>query len=147
MAVYGRRRSGNRQLQGFVREMGKVPNELRAEIRPVLRESAQRALQQARRNAWWSSRIPGATRISVGFSKRTPGVALVVNKNKAPHARPYENKGRQGSFRHPVFGDREKWVSQTARPFLHRAAEPWAKEIDADIAKVVDKVSRDIGFK
>lgn len=140
-------KSGNRQLREFVRDFKKVPNDIRREIRPVLRQSAQGPLQQARRNAAWSSRIPGATRISVGFSKRTPGVALVVNKNKAPHARPYENQGKAGSFRHPVFGDRETWVTQPARPFFYEVAKPWAKDIDADIGKVVDRVTRDIGFK
>jgi hypothetical protein len=37
-----------------------------------------------------------------------------------PHARPYEGISQQGStsyFRHPVFGNRENWVSQATRPY------------------------------
>lgn len=139
-------KSGNEQLRDFVRDMGKLPDEIRREIRPVLRRSAQGPLQDARRNASWSSRIPGATRISVGFSKRTPGVALVVNRHKAPHARPYENQGKQGTFRSPVFGNRDKWVDHQARPFLYKAAEPWMDDIDAEVGGVVDKVTREMGF-
>lgn len=138
---------GNAALRDLVADLGKVPNEIRREIRPVLRRSAQPALRRAKENASWSSRIPGATRISVGFSKRTPGVALVVNKNKAPHARAYENDGRPGRFRAPLFGNREQWFSHKARPFLYRAAKPWMDEVDADIGKVVDKVARRAQFK
>lgn len=140
-------KTGNQQFRNLMQDVGKMPNEIRKEIRPVLRRSAQPALSGAKKNASWSSRIPGATRISVGFSKRTPGVALVVNKNRAPHAHAYENKGKPGKFRTPLFGDRSHWVSHTARPFLHKAAEPWMNHIDADVGKVVDKVSRDLGFK
>jgi hypothetical protein len=140
-------KSGNEAFRDLVQEIGKMPNELRKEIRPMLRRSAQPALAAAKQNASWSSRIPGATRISVGFSKRTPGVALVVNKNKAPHARAYEHGGKDGKFRSPVFGNRDNWVSHTARPFLWRAAEPWMNRVDADVGEVVDKVSRDLGFK
>lgn len=143
MAVKG----GNDQLRDLVQDLGKVPNEVRKRIRPVLRRSAQKPLAEARRNASWSSRIPGATRISVGFSKRTPGVALVVNRHKAPHARAYENGGKNGTFRSPVFGNRKKWVNHTARPFLFKVARPWADQVSTDVGEVVDKVARDLGFR
>lgn len=130
-----------------MQDLDKMPNQIRRQIRPVLRRSAQEPLAAVRRSASWSSRIPGATRIAVGFSKRRPGVSLTVNKNKAPHARAYENQGREGRFRSPVFGNRKKWIYHKARPFFFRSVQPWLNKVDADVGEVVDKVSRDLGFR
>jgi hypothetical protein len=139
--------SGIESLQNLIADLGKMPADLRKELRPALRKSAEKPLAQAKLNASWSTRIPGATRLSVGFSKRTPGVALVVNKNKAPHARVYENNGRDGFFRTPVFGNRKKWVSRRARPFLWPAAKPWTEDVNRDIGKAVDDVTKRLGFR
>lgn len=140
-------RTGQQEFKRFAQDLGKIPNEVRRELRPVLRRSAQRPLAEARRNAAWSSRIPGATRISVGFSKRNPNVALVVNKNKAPHARPKENQGKPGTFRSPVFGNRDVWVNHRAQPFLFRAAKPWQDDVDNDIGRAIDAVTRKYKFR
>jgi hypothetical protein len=141
------RLSGVGQLRGFIREVGKMPADLRKELRPALRESAQPALADAKQNAGWSNRIPGATRLSVSFSKRTPGVALTVDRRKAPHARAFEHGGQSGWFRTPVFGNRKVWVRRRARPFLWPAAKPWVENIDADIGRAVDNVTERMGFK
>jgi hypothetical protein len=84
--------------------------------------------------------------VSVGFTKRNPGVAVQTNKNRAPHARPFEHGGMPGTFRHPVFGHTDRWVAQKARPFLAKALEEKAPEAERKIAEVFDKVSRDAGF-
>jgi hypothetical protein len=139
--------SGNRDLKEFRAQFGKFPADIRKQIRPELVKGGRPALSEAKRNASWSSRIPGATRLSVGFSKRTPGAALVVSHTRAPHAHAYENQGKPGTFRSPIFGNRENWATHTARPFLHKAAATWMDEFDADVGKVVDRVSRDMGFK
>lgn len=139
--------SGNKDLKEFRAQFDKFPAEVRKKIRPALVRGGRPALSEAKRNASWSSRIPQATRLSVGFSKRTPGAALVVSHAKAPHAHAYENKGKPGTFRSPLFGNREIWITHQARPFLYRAAETWQQEFDSDVGKVVDQVSRDMGFK
>jgi len=126
---------------------GPLPAEIRRELRPALRRVADPVLQQARANASWSTRIPGAMRISTSFSRRTAGVAITVSVKKAPHARPFENLGRNGSFRHPVFGDRERWVSQTARPFLFPAVASADPELVRETGRVVDQVARKHGFR
>jgi HK97 gp10 family phage protein len=135
------------EIRRLIDDMGKIPKDLKIKLRPGLREAGQIVRDRARLNASWSKRIPAATRVSVGFSKRNPGVAVQVNKNRAPHARPFEHDGRAGTFRHPVFGHRDRrWVPQKARPFLAKALEEEAPAAERKIADVVDKVTRDAGF-
>lgn len=135
------------EVRRLIDDIGKIPKELRIQLRPGLRKVGQIVRDDARRNASWSKRIPPATRVSVGFTERNPGVAVQVNKNRAPHARPFEHGDRPGLFRHPVFGHRDRWVSQRARPFLARAAAANADEAERQIADVVDRVTREAGFR
>lgn len=130
----------------LIEDMGKIPKDLKAKLRPGLREVGTIVRDRARINAGWSKRIPPATRVSVGFTKRNPGVAVQVNRKAAPGARPLENFGRDGMIRHPVFGHTDRWVSQRARPFLAKALEEEAPEAERKIAEVFDRVSRDAGF-
>lgn len=139
--------AGTRELRAFIRDNDKLPKDVRRDLRIGLRAAAQKPLLAAKENAAWSTRIPGAIRLSVSISARSAGVAIKVNKKIAPHGRPLEHKGRLGDFRHPVYGQgpRESWTwaENRARPFLWPAAEPWLKGTDEDIGKVVDKVARD----
>jgi len=142
-----RKRTGTDELRALILDLGKLPDGIRKELRPALRRAGQRALVKARENAAWSTRIPAATRLRVSFAKRRPGVALVVNLRRAPHARPLENLGKQGTFRHPVFGNRNRWVSQPARPFLFPAARDTWQRVDADVRAAVDAAARKHGFR
>ncbi|GIH91939.1 HK97 gp10 family phage protein [Planobispora siamensis] len=140
-------KTGTDDLRKLIRDLGKLPADMRRELRPEMRKAGQRALVKARANAAWSSRIPAATKLSVSFAKKRPGAVIRVDKGRAPHARPLENLGRRGSFRHPVFGDRDRWVAQRARPFLFSAAAEAWRAIDADITAAVDRAARRHGFK
>ncbi|MBB2914857.1 hypothetical protein FHS43_006169 [Streptosporangium becharense] len=139
--------TGADDLRGLIRDLGKLPDAVRKELRPALRRAGTRARTRAQGNASWSRRIPRAIRLQVSFAKRRPGVALSVNKNLAPHARPLENLGKPGSFRHPMFGDRKRWVTQRARPFFFPAAAAEWQQIDRDVAAAVDAAARRHGFR
>lgn len=134
-------------IERLIRDIGKIPKELKRELRPGLRAAAKPVLDRARRNASWSTRIPGATKISITFAGRRPGVKIVTNAKRAPHARPFENLGDQGTFRHPVWGNRDVWVTQKARPFLFPALEVKGGEAVKEISRVVDRATRDAGFR
>ncbi|MBX6382163.1 MAG: HK97 gp10 family phage protein [Microbispora sp.] len=139
--------TGTEELRRFIADLGKVPEEIRKELRPRLRKVGQAALTDVKARASWSSRIPGATRLSISLAKRDPGVSIVVDRKKAPHARPHEHGGRPGTFRHPLFGNRQRWVEQRARPFLWPGARPHFEQADRDIAAAVDEVARKAGFR
>jgi len=134
------------EIEEFIREFGKMPKELRSQLRPGLRKAGKVVADDVKLRSGWSARIPRATRVSVTFSGRRPGVSVVVNKNKAPNARPLEHQGRTGTFRHPVFG-KDIWVAQRARPFLYPALRAKGGAAAAEIADVVDRVTREAGFR
>ncbi len=124
------------------RDLRAMPTEIRREIRPGIRKAVQPIVSDARGRASWSSRIPGAIRVAL--LKR--GVEIKVSRKRAPHARPYENRGRPGIFRHPMFGDRDWWVAQRARPFLWPAVRAHIDEVQKAITDVVERVARKHGF-
>lgn len=43
------------------------------------------------------------------------------------------------TFRHPVFGNRNEWVTQKRYPFLHRAAEDEVPKIEEALLQELDK--------
>lgn len=139
---------GTAELRRFIRDFEKFPAELRKEMRPMLKATGDRALARARANASWSTRIPGSLRVSVSFTKRSAGVTLTSNRNRAPHGRPYANLGKPGFFRVPTGTPSEPWVRVQARPWFFSAADvAMTKDIDRKIGEVVDSVARAHGFK
>lgn len=130
-------------VETFVRRFGKVPKELKRELRPGLRAAGKVVADDAKARASWSTKIPRAIKVSVTFAGSRQGVSVIVNKNKAPSGRPFEHGGRDGTFRHPVFGNREVWVSQKARPFLAPALQAKGDEAAKQIEQVVDRVTRE----
>src|SRR5580765_3945750 len=88
----------------------------------------------AKQNAAWSSRIPA----TIKARRRARSVTVVAGGESAPHAPAYENKGRGGTFRHPVYGH-DVWVQQQARPFLGPAAEA---DLEKGLAIIVAEVDQ-----
>jgi hypothetical protein len=136
---------GREQLQALIKDLGEIPRDLQREMRPAFRRAAQPAAARIRQNASWSSRIPAAVKVSTSFG-RTPGVMIRVDSTKAPHARPIEHVGRPGTFRHPVYGNREVWRPQQARPFFYRGVEATADQIRDAIGAVITDVASRHGF-
>lgn len=131
------------QLQALIRDLGAVPPDLRREWRPAILKAGQPVLMQMKANASWSSRIPAAT--TMRASGMSAGVEFRVNARRAPHARPLE--GLSGDpFRHPVYGNREVWVSQPARPFFYRAVQDKADEVINALGDAVMAVAARHGF-
>lgn len=137
--------SGREELQRLIRDLGKLPPDLRKELRPALRKAAHPVLMEMRSNAGWSTRIPAATRISTSLSGSGAGVTLKVNSSLAPHGRPYEHGGAAGNFRHPVFGTKN-WVPQRARPFFFRAVDDRANDVRDSLSDAVIEVAKRHGF-
>jgi hypothetical protein len=140
-------RTGSEELRDFIKQLGKMPKDVRQDLRPKLKNIGQNALFSVRAKASWSTRIPRATRLKIGLSKRSPGLAIEVNKDQAPHARPHEHGGKPGTFRAPLFGNRRRWYAHQARPFFQSGAEPWLEKADKDLLDVVDEAARKAGFR
>lgn len=131
----------------FAKALGKVPLELRRELRPQLRAAGQHILDDMKRRASYSTRIPGATRMTVSFSARGGGIRFRVMASRAPHARVLERGnlgGRAATFRHPVFGDPDVWVSQATRPFFFPAVAAGRPELNKGISNAVKASLREV---
>jgi len=109
--------------------------------RLAMRAAAAPVMSEAQARAGWSTRIPGSMRIR----PRAGTVKIVAGGPAAPDAAPYEHHGLPGKFRHPLFGNRDYWYDQTARPFLGPAAEAAKGEVSEKLlAAVTEAVMRAI---
>jgi len=127
-------------VRALAEAFGTLPAEMRAELRPRLKAAGGLVAAAARSNASWSSRIPGAIRVSTSFTSRTGGVSVRVDSQKAPHARAYEGIAGNATFRHPVYGG-DTWVEQETRPFLAPAVNAKRAVVMAEIEAAVKAVN------
>ena len=136
-------------LRKLYTDLKGLPGNLRVELRRGIKAAAQPIADRVKANAGWSTRIPGAVQVKPSFSAKGTGVSIVVNPGRAPEGAPLENKGRSGTFRHPVYGNRDVWVSQPARPFFYSTAASSSSVSAAEkaILNVADTVARKAGFR
>jgi hypothetical protein len=124
-------------------KLERMPFALRSRLRPVVKAGAASIAGQAKVNAAFSSRIPGAIYVRSTAGSDVTGVSATVGVSaaKAPHARVLED-GNTGSsstttFRHPVYG-RDTWVPQDMHPFLAPAVASKKTAITAEIAAAIE---------
>jgi hypothetical protein len=137
--------AGGDPMAVIARDMRALPEEARKAVRPALRKAGMVVAREAQVNASWSSRIPGTIRVVTSFRVNREGITVRAGGASAPHARPYENLGDPGAFRHPVHGN-DWWVSQTARPFLFKAARSTEGTVTAMVTETMDEVAQSLGF-
>jgi hypothetical protein len=129
--------TGLRDLSRALRRIGPT---FPRQLGKALRVGAEFVAVDARERASWSKRIPGTVKVGGGVS----AVTISAGGSRAPHAAAFENRGKEGMFRHPVFGPSKKheepeWVDQQARPFLAPAVEAKAPQIAAAIDAAIDE--------
>lgn len=130
------------QWRKFLADLRRLAPRVRKELTRNMRALLDPIAAAAKQNAGWSSRIPASIAKTVAANR----VGLRVRGSKAPHGRPYE--GLTGaSFRHPVFGNREVWVSQAARPFLKPAVDAHRDEFMKAASDAVDEAAKQTGWK
>lgn len=82
---------------------------------------------------------------SIRVLANNKGVQVLAGGSKAPHAAAFENFGQSGTFRHPVFGNREVWVEQRAYPFLLPSLTD--DILDEVMDAFLDALTGEAGFK
>ncbi len=127
-------------LKSFARVLQRVEPVVQREFFNGLSAAGELVAEEARKRAGFSSRIPG----SITVKRRALAVKIQAGGDSAPDAAPFEHGGIPGDFRHPVFGNREVWVSQRARPFLTPALEAKTDEAFEMIGTAVDVALRGI---
>jgi hypothetical protein len=142
----------NAEMKRLIIDLGKISKEVKTELRRGMRKIATPTLGKVKDAAKWSTRVPGATKLTTGFSARRAGIRIETDRNRAPHARPYEHGGKEGYFRHPVWGDQDTprrdwtWVSQQARPYMLPSAIEDIDEIGGRMLDLVQDVALKNGF-
>jgi len=127
----------------------KFASAVRKEIRKAVTEAGADLVADVKAAASWSKRIPAATYIRPNFTARSAGIRIVVNRRKAPHARPLEmGNGTGGStFTHPVFGNRDDLVKQPMHPFFFKTIDGKSKQVEGKFLDAIDKACRDAKFR
>lgn len=126
------------EIRAFADQLRDFPRELRTPLRREIRKAAGGLQRDVQAGASWSTRIPAATKIRVGFGARSAGVTVHVDRNAAPHARPLEF-GNRGAFnRHPVFGG-PAFVNQPTRPFFMRAVRANERKAVTAVQTAIDE--------
>lgn len=135
-------RLDTKELTKFAATLRKTAPALSKEFGTALRAGGELVAQDARQRASFSRRIPG----SIKVSRRAASVRITAGGPSAPDAAPFENKGKEGTFRHPVFGNYDVWVNQQAHPFLRPAGEANQEEVAAVFMRAVTDAFRKAGF-
>jgi hypothetical protein len=127
-------------LQKLFVELKAMQGSLQVELRRGIREAAIPAVRAVQASASWSSRIPGAVKAQPFFTAKRAGARIVVDAKQAPEAAPLDNHGQSGPFRHMVFGNRNNWVDQPARPFFEGKIER-SVEVEMAMRSVMTRVA------
>lgn len=127
--------------------------ELRKELNKGMRDGAKPLIPKARAEAL--SRLPSSGGLARQVAKepmrvqtrtgRDPGVRIVVGKRNGG-----ARSANRGFIRHPVFGNRENWVTQEVRPGwfddpIKAGAPAIRKDLEQAMQDVAAKVVRDAG--
>lgn len=132
-----------RDFSRFAKALRRQAPDMAVTLRKELRAAGEIVAADARARASFSSKIPASIKTRVSGAT----ISIVAGSKKAADAAPYENEGKQGDFRHPLFGNRAVWISQKAHPFLHPALEAGRPAVmDAALQaldRAVDQVTRD----
>lgn len=124
-----------------------VEGNLRVSLRRRLVASVRPVVSEVKTAASFSTRIPKSVKTRVSFAAKHAQVKIYADRRIAPEAAPLEHGGRAGTFRHPVFGDRNVWSNQPAHPTFYPTINAHRDQISAEIAKVLDDVATEAGFK
>ncbi|TKJ24363.1 HK97 gp10 family phage protein [Blastococcus sp. CCUG 61487] len=136
------------QMAQLARDLHRMGAAGRRHLRVAFERAGRAAESDAKSRAGsWSTRIPAAISARSEVRPDRIGVVLRASASSAPHARPYEGLGQGGSFRHPVFGRRDRWVTQPTRPFLWPAVRGRRADIAAACADAYEAAARDAGFR
>lgn len=88
-------------------------------------------------------RMAAATSAQVRTAGRNPGVKVRVRRARMGDQASLPKVTNEGVWRHPVFGDRETWVTQTSRRgWFDTANRRSAPGVRREIKKILDDTER-----
>jgi len=125
----------------FGEQIRSTAPEIKYGLRTTVRGTALRFAAEAASAAAFSHRIPGTFRITEGA-----GSVLVAAGDDTGEAAAVEHRGVGGRFRHPVFGNRDVWVSQPAHPFFGPPFVRATTTMETQMGTLAESVFLRIGY-
>jgi len=122
----------------IVNEMAKEIRRVSPDMRQAIKDSAIEHLpKRGGLNRWVAA---AKVRTSIRRSPRSAGITFVVSRNSI-HGKTDMDAINRGRLRHPVFGNRRKWVVQAVEPgFGDKALQgPIADDFRDAAHKAIDK--------
>lgn len=117
---------------------------LRESVKPLVRKTRSAARSDLPKRGGLASQVAKEPqRVQVRTGQRTAGVRLVVARKRG--AARSTNRGR---LRHPVFGNRDRWVTQTVKPgwfddTIRRDERRIRRDAVAVLSTIADKIVAD----
>lgn len=127
------------QLVKLARKLEGAPPRLSRDVRGRFRAIGRIVGDAARDEAGWSSRIPDTVKVRVTAN----AIVIEAGGPDAPHAALAELRG---TWRHPLFGDKEHWYSETKPKFLTPAYEKSQAEVGEEMVRAIETTLHDLGF-
>lgn len=128
----------------FGAELQSTTPVLRFGTRSTVRHWAEAFVAAALAKASWSR---GRVQASFRIVGQGDNVVVYAGGQGAPEAAPLDNEGKSGTFRHPVFGNRDVWVAQKARPFFTPAFRTVTAALpEREMGVFFDETFKHIGY-
>jgi|SRR3954471_20639169 hypothetical protein len=122
-------------LNEFLRDLRKFEPEVSKGFRRRIKGVVEKVAVDARRRA---PKKTGKLSKGIRPSVTNKGASLL---SKAPHAKIFEFGGR-----HPVFGNRNNWVFQPAKPHIFPAVRANEQFLKSEMLAALDDAISEIGF-
>lgn len=126
------------------RNMGEVGKESLAEMKKILAEPPPGDNPDI--TALSREAISRQTKFVVNFTKRSAGVRFTTTQGKLGNF--IFGYNQKKPFRHPVFGDKSKWVYQQGRPYFGVVlTDERITKLTTRMEQVIDDANKAIGAK
>lgn len=92
-------------------------------------------------------RMAKAVKLEVRTTGKQAGVRLRVDGRRMPAGQKALQSYMEGvrkPWRHPVYGNRDAWVSQPPKPYFYRTVEPMGLSAQRNIQRAAERVADDL---
>lgn len=118
-----------------------LSNSMKRTARPLIAKTRQSALQRLPQRGGLAAQVAKEPqRVQVRTGARTAGVRIVVGKRNGG-----ARGANQGRIRHPVFGNRRVWVSQSVPPgWFDDPIRDSAPAVRRDLERAIETVAEQV---
>ena len=124
--------------------------ELRGALKPAVPAVRRAALSipaHGPKHTGLRQRIAKSAALGVRTNGSGAGANVVLSPERMPNGEkglPAYMEGIGRPWRHPVYGDDNKWVSQAPHPFFYKTMEEQVPAIKRGIEQMLDRIAKDI---